>query len=230
MNENTFDNNKLQEEIDILKSSLEDFVEDSYEYNLINEIKTAIKTINNCKYSYAVLDYINKYYETGLLSPLTLHDDEFPFTGELNRVNKRYNDIIQTPDDDIIYRNAWIPKITHVYDVVNNKEVPIFPDYCELLEYKTVPLYITRGGVCKGDYIIDCYLKQSTIDKHKFIPHSPIEIPCTLEVSTNQYRYSVDAREPKLRALREFYDVREVRIDYHFDIRKYEKLNKNGNN
>lgn len=219
-----FDIKKLQEEIDIYSSSLEDSTD--CDYKMIECIRAAYKSIINSPDPRTTLEYINRFFNTGLLSPLSLHDDEFSFKGENYRDNKRYKYLIQNLDDYIIYLNAWKPYVVHVYNHKTNKEEPVFPTYIDV-NINNSPLWITKGGCCNGDFIQDVFLKESTIEKHAFIPHSPIVIPVSIIIKGDDIIFTVDAREPKLKALQEFYDVKiRNNSNIKFDIRKYEKLNK----
>lgn len=222
---NLFDNNKLQEEVDIYLSSLED--KEPEVLQTVHNFQACAKIINDSACPETIINTIIQYYKTGLLSPLKLNDDEFEYKGEDNWVNKRYDNILLNPDDDVIYRSAWTPRVIHVYNPINNEEVPVFPDYIDIA-FPNGPLWITRGGCCKGEYISEIKLKQSVVEKHSFLPPEPIIIPVSIILNGEGNIFSVDAREPSLRLLRKFYDTVEVVIDYKFDIRKFKKLNKYG--
>lgn len=224
-----FNNKHLREELELYKASLEDITQDTQD--VIQSVGEIAHLINNSKYPNIVWAYLKQYYKDGLLTPLKLDDDEFPFTGEVDRTNKRYNGLYLNVDDDIIYKNAWQAKIVHVYDVKTKEEKPIFPDYIDVFNDEDTRLYITKGGVCKGDYIDKIRLSEDTVNKHSFWPHPPINIPCSVEImEDDDYRFSVDCREPKLNALLNFYYTYIHHDDnIKFDIRKYKKLNKNGN-
>lgn len=222
---NIFDNNKLQEEIDLYLSSLDN--KEPEVIQTINNFKICAKIINDSINPEGILNFLNQYYKTGLLSPLKLDNNEFEDRDYDKLINKRYDKILLTVNENIIYRNAWKPWVVHVYDSVSNEEVPVFPEYINV-ECPHGPLWITRGGCCKGEYISEIKLKQSTVEKHSFIPHEPINIPVSIILNKDGNIFSVDSREPKLTALRKFYDTVECKIDYKFDIRKFKKLNKYG--
>ena len=65
-----------------------------------------------------IIDTINKLYNTGLLSPLTLKDNEFEPLGSFNyRNNIRYPLILKNIEDGkIINNNAYKAKIYNIYN------------------------------------------------------------------------------------------------------------------
>ena len=85
-------------------------------------------------------------------------------------------------------------------------------------------IYISRGGIINGDYVYKSYLKNQ---KDDYNIKDPIKIP----VSTIEYTYCpeiifvVDHREPKLKALMEFYNVPIEHSDnVKFNVRTFKKL------
>lgn len=223
---NPFNEEHLRREIDIYLSSIEN--EDTDFKLLIAKAKELANKINNSKNPETVLYILKKYYNTTLLSPLTLNEDEFSFTGKGIGVNIRCDDIIRTKDFNIVYLRAYIVDIRHFYNSNTNEEEPVFPDYIDI-ETKIAPkLWLTKGGNIYGEYVKECILKANTIVKGNYIPHPPINIPCSVILKNNNYIFTVDIREPKLKALKEFYDVIiEKDKDYpKFDIRKFKKLKK----
>lgn len=227
-----FDNKHYAKEEELLiKFITEEGLNDAEDINIIKTLGDVIVKINNSKNPQAVLTYLTNYYKNGLLTPLTLKNNEFHKINKNNiKYNKRCSLIYKTSDNDICYKNSYRPFITHAYNIDTNEEVPVFPDILEYNNLDILPIWITKGGCCTGDCITRISLKQSTIDKHYFYPHNPIVIPITFEFNKEGFtRLSVDIREPKLKSLREFYNVIETKTDNKFDIRKYKKLNKNGN-
>ena len=83
-------------------------------------------------------------------------------------------------------------------------------------------IYITRGGVIAGEYINKCYIKHNN-----FYPRDPVIINCSRITNHDDIDiYTVDSRSPKLKVLKEFYNV-SINIDdkyKHIDIRKFKKL------
>lgn len=85
-------------------------------------------------------------------------------------------------------------------------------------------IYISRGGIVNGDYVHKSYLLNQ-IDNYNI--KDPIKIP----VSTIEYTYCpeiifvVDHREPKLKALIEFYNVPiEHDENVKYNLRKFKKI------
>lgn len=223
---NKFNNEHLSREIEKYLSTIED---KDFKFDLIVQAVYEIcKLINNSNNPQAVYSIIKKYYETGLLAPLTLAKDEFSFTGKGIKTNIRCNNVIIDIDNNIVYLNAYSINIKHLYNVNTNEEEPIFPTYLDLEQTKSPIIYFTKGGNIYGEYIKECRLKANTIVKGNYIPHPPINIPCSVILKNDNYIFTVDIREPKLKALKEFYDVIiEKDKDYpKFDIRKFKKLKK----
>lgn len=120
---------------------------------------------------------------------------------------------------------AYLLKIRRYYFVEKENKVceieESFPDKNEIIHEK---LYISRGGIINGDYIHNCYLKHQT---GKYSIKDPIKIP----VSSIEFKDSpeviffVDHREPKLKALMEFYNVPIEHDDkIKFNVRTFKKL------
>lgn len=224
--QDTFDNKHyIKEEELFIKFVAENGLDNVNDIDNIKVLGDVVIKINNSYNPQTVLDYLIKYYKIGLLTPLTLEDDEF---GEVDenyiRYNKRCSSIYKTLANVICYKNCYKPIITHAYNIDTNEEVSVFPNLLEYDDLDMLPIWITKGGCCTGDCIASINLKQSTVDKHYFYPHNPILIPITLEFNEDGFkRLSVDVREPKLKALREFYNTIEINNGNKFDIRKYKK-------
>lgn len=85
-------------------------------------------------------------------------------------------------------------------------------------------IYISRGGIVNGDYVHKSYLKNQ---KDDYNIKDPIKIP----VSTIEFTYCpeiifvVDHREPKLKALINFYNVPiEHDETVKYNLRKFKKI------
>lgn len=85
-------------------------------------------------------------------------------------------------------------------------------------------VYISRGGIINGDYIYQCYLKDQVND---YNIKDPIKLPVSTIEDSNSPNiiFFVDHREPKLKALMEFYNV-PINHDNNikFNVRTFEKL------
>ena len=85
-------------------------------------------------------------------------------------------------------------------------------------------IYISRGGIINGDYIRFCYLKHQT---GNYSIKDPIKIPVSSieEKDDVNFILFVDHREPKLKALMEFYDVMiEHDCNIKYNVRTFKKL------
>ena len=85
-------------------------------------------------------------------------------------------------------------------------------------------IYISRGGIINGDYIKFCYLKNQ---KDFYSIKDPIKIPVSSieEKDDVNFILFVDHREPKLKALMEFYNVTiEHDRNIKYNVRTFKKL------
>ena len=83
-------------------------------------------------------------------------------------------------------------------------------------------IYISKGGIINGDYIYKSYLKHQT---GEYNIKNPINIPVSvIETAEPDMIFFVDHREPKLKALMDFYDVT-IQHDNNvkFNIRTFKK-------
>ena len=85
-------------------------------------------------------------------------------------------------------------------------------------------IYISRGGIINGDYIRFCHLKHQT---GNYSIKDPIKIPVSSieEEKGVDFILFVDHREPKLKALMEFYNVTiEHDCNIKYNVRTFKKL------
>lgn len=85
-------------------------------------------------------------------------------------------------------------------------------------------IYISRGGIINGDYIHFCHLKYQT---GNYSIKDPIKIPVSSIEEENDVNFIlfVDHREPKLKALMEFYNVTiEHDCNIKYNVRTFKKL------
>lgn len=85
-------------------------------------------------------------------------------------------------------------------------------------------IYISRGGIINGDYIHFCYLKNQ---KDSYSIKDPIKLPVSSieEEKGVNFILFVDHREPKLKALMEFYNVPIEHDDnIKYNVRTFKKL------
>lgn len=121
---------------------------------------------------------------------------------------------------------AYTAKVRKFYikDENDIKEVPvgkIIKGEGEIIDER---IYISRGGIINGDYIRFCYLKHQT---GNYSIKDPIKIPVSSieEKDDVNFILFVDHREPKLKALMEFYNVQiEHDCNIKYNVRTFKKL------
>lgn len=171
-----------------------------------------------------IFDNINKIRTTGLLTPLTLSNDEFPPKDKvLNRYNNRCMSVVKD-DNGIYYENAFVTKPIRYYEEESNKEVKV----SECSSTGEGIIYLTAGGVTTGEYFDKCYLLPTTIERGMYTPKDAIQVPVSIIKNTNgKLIATMDKREPKYNALKSFYQINintDDTIKSKYDIRKYEKI------
>lgn len=174
-----------------------------------------------------ILEVISVLTHHGILSPLTLFDDEFEsidFQGYF--VNKRYSYIRRSKVTGLTYNtNAFNCFIRAAYDEQENEQME-----CIKTTIGSRRLYISKGGIITGAYIEDCVIPSSVVAKHEYSVQEPVEIPVCKIIDNREVIYVVDHRCPQLKTLAEKY-VNPIQIDIeiknkHYNLRKYKKLNK----
>lgn len=122
---------------------------------------------------------------------------------------------------------AYSAKVRRFYieDENNITEVPVGKIIKAEGEIIDERIYISRGGIINGDYIHFCYLKHQT---GNYSIKEPIKIPVSSIEENNgpDFMLFVDHREPKLKALMEFYNVPIEHDDnIKYNVRTFKKLN-----
>lgn len=218
---------KVKAEVDILLAS----VDNDFERKTISDecapilmfakaMDASILTDNQRE---GVINLLFKFVHTGLLSPLTLKNDEFhdsPFKG----INKRYSPIYKALDGNIYNNHAFIATIRAEYDHTKQSQV-----YVEKYDIFVDRLYLSKGGVITGEYISQCKIKDEIINEERFVINDVIKIPAAIILDDDCVLYAVDHREPTLKELSKTYDV-SIHIDTdikgRYNIRNYKKLQK----
>ena len=167
------------------------------------------------------LDLILKSWQNKPWGAISLDDTQF------NKIRQHYRAwYIQKDDKGIFNIMSYFSKIRRCYIVEgenNIKEIEkgILDKNGDFIDER---MYISRGGIINGDYIHKCYLKNQ-IDDYSI--KDPIKVP----VSSIEFKDSpnviffVDHREPKLKALMEFYNVPMEHDDnVKFNVRTFKKL------
>lgn len=175
-------------------------------FNIIVELvyKHNIKTINYTDILNKVNRLINNYPITSI--NLDNENNKCIYIAKDKINNKWY------------YNRAYKIIVDKLYNLTNNEELYL-PGKEELFNER---IYITRGGVVSGEYINKCYIKNLN-----FYPRDPVTINCSRITNYEDINiYTIDSRSPKLKVLKEFYNV-SINIDdkyKYIDIRKFKKL------
>lgn len=172
-----------------------------------------------------ILNGLTKLLNNFVIAPLTLKDDEFVDPGFTNgfRRNIRYPHIAKC--NDTVYNfNAFkcVVRKTYDHDSLCESGMPFISGE------GNAKVFISKGGVINGDYIQECIIRQNVVDKGCFTIQSVVKLPVSVICYGPEFIYVVDHREPKLKVLKEFYEVKtfndENIANKKFNIRKYKKL------
>lgn len=180
----------------------------------------------------SILNIVNTIWNKGILSPLTLKDDEFS-DFDLNGVanNLRYFNIYKsdTVDDNgeyVIYnRSAYKAIVRKQYDYNKNIQVEVTQK-----EFNLCPtIFINKGGKLTGEHIDVCCIRPEVVNKHCYTIQSTVSVPTSAIYGKGLgVILTVDHREPKLKVLKEFYSVpisfSEEIANLNIDIRKFKKF------
>lgn len=170
----------------------------------------------------------------GILTPLTLTDNEFIDKAHGIAVNKRYSGIHKVPTDtlgisgdmfSIIHNKAFNVTVKNEYNHSSNKQVKFEPITIE----GNQKVYISKGGVVTTDYILHCIIRPEIVSREYFVVRDAVNLPVSRITSKGISIFTVDSREPKLKALHEFYEVpfyQDDSIKGLYNIRNYEKISK----
>lgn len=228
----------LKREANIVLASLKkDDPEYTFKYYHFKETLDVVKAIERtdpqCDEDINfILNTLNTLWTKGILSPLTLKDDEFS-SFDINGLahNLRFYNIYKIEEVDsnnnpyIYNREAYKAVIRKQYDGDLMKQVPV-----DKHEVKCSPtIYINKGGRITGDYIDACRIRPELVNKNCYTIQSTVGIPSSA-VYTKEFGmiYTADHREPNIKILKDFYEVSEgfsSKIDdAKIDIRKFQKL------
>ena len=210
--------------------------------NLSNRIKSELefsssdKNTNYYKFIEEVNNIIDKYPEESVKIGLDLMLKSWSWKpwGAINLDNKSFDNLgrhkrawyIQDGIAGIFNVLAYTAKVRRFYikNEDNITEVPvgnIVKGEGEIIDER---IYISRGGIINGDYIRFCYLKHQT---GIYSIKDPIKLPVSSieEQEGINFILFVDHREPKLKALMEFYNVIiEHDINIKYNVRTFKKL------
>lgn len=189
-------------------------------YKFIEEVNNIIDKYpkNSVKVG---LDLILKSWSWKPWSSINLSKENFDKTGKHKRAW-----YIQKDNIGIYNVLAYLLRPRRSYTKLENNEIietinsPIFPDWGEIIDER---IYISRGGIINGDYIHKCYIKHNGFHSVK----DSIKIPVSSIEMENDVNFIlfVDHREPKLKALMEFYNVPIKHDDnVKYNVRTFKKL------
>ena len=216
--------------LDKAKAEVDIILKQGVDSNIKEELKLFLdlcevldkSEIMDSQKEYVIRDF-NKFLSTGLLTPLTLADDEFETNSYPVKLNIRYAPICKK-GNAIINFNAFKVLVRAEYSHLEAKQIAI-SNYDTFVD----KIYISKGGVITGEYIDECIIRQEIVDRHSFNIQSIIKIPVAMIINENEIIYVVDHREPKLKVLSEFYKT-PIKINEHikgkYNLRNYKKLNK----
>ena len=163
-------------------------------------------------------------WNKGILSPLTLKDDEFTETHVKEvYINNRYPDIYKK--DGIIYvNNTFKPYVRHIYNHDSKVEI----EFNHNDKFAPTVLYMSKGGVITGEYITNFSIPKKVVDKHLYTIQSILNLPVSIIQTEEINVMTVDHREPKLKVLMSFYEyqsgINKTVKELKLNIRNYKKL------
>lgn len=155
--------------------------------------------------------YINKFRNSGLLSPLTLRSNEFDENGD----NIRYP-YIHIKNKIMYNNNAFNCYVRASYQHTTKCENEIHPFVIK----QNSRVYISKGGVITGEYFDKCAIRKDIINSGSFTIQSVVNIPVCEILDKDISIRVVDHREPKFKALCDFYKVN-IKTDKSIKERKY---------
>lgn len=207
--------------------------------NLYKRIKSELalipssdKNTNYSKFIEEVNEIIKKYPEDSVKIGLDLMLDSCnwkPWSSiclsdiNFDVLNRHYRAWYIQKDNKGIYNVlAYMLKERKTYQEIDNQLVEKSTSFAEG-EIIDERIYISRGGIINGDYVYKCYLKHQP---EFYNIKDPVKIPIgTIWHGLVDFICYVDHREPKLKALMEFYDVPIEHDDYiKFNLRTAKKL------
>ncbi len=174
----------------------------------------------------SMLRIITELYSKGILSNLTLKDDEFEKEFNINghKHNIRYPYIYKDKSTNNIYNtNAFKCYVNNYYS--NDKGIQLM-EQPKVIETNQ-RIYLSKGGIITGEYIEKCNIKQNVIDEHNFKVDT-YTMSVFIIYDKNDFIYATDYRNPNIKLLQEIYDV-PININNNiknkkYSLRKYKKV------
>lgn len=221
----------LKREANIILASLDkNSNEYKNKYGLFKETIQITKAIDKLEINSGeeidfIIDTLSELWKYGVLSPLTLKDDEFYSSEETHDTytNTRRSNIFK--HKEYIFNSHPFDCIVRAY-YDNNKKEQL--DIKKEIRDDIRKIFISKGGVITGEYICTFMFRKEIIDAHSFEIKNTLYIP-VCEIQDDDTRiYVVDHREPTLKTLKSIYHI-PIDIDLcvankKYNIRKYKKL------
>ena len=199
----------------------------SLDSNINDKVKECILGFSNtiaefdCDYKTvkSAIDLINKSILDKPWTSITLNESDFK-----NNVHNR-TWFIKKDDNGVYNQMAYSLIERKCYIVLGENNIcetpmSMFEREGEIIDER---IYISRGGIINGDYIHKCYLKHQ---EGPYVVRDSIKIPISTIESENspEVIFFVDHREPKIKALMEFYNVPIEHDDkIKFNVRTFKK-------
>lgn len=170
-----------------------------------------------------IIKFVDKIINNDVLCPLTLKGDEFDDNG----INIRSPRLIKR-NGKIYDIKAFDFEIKHIYNDITMEEISTTVTINNEGYVNSHIVHINAGGVFTGKSIWLAAIRQESIDKEMYTPKNTIHLPVSVIKEGVNIWITVDKREPKLKAIREFFDLEEFDDNFKskFDVRKYKKLPK----
>ena len=230
--DNFIDNKKqildsFEKEVSIILASVSDDEYNKYsvEINIIRPIIEHLVQANTNFNHTDILNTIIKFFKTGIYKHLTLLPNEFNTEATIDKkfINKRYNDIYKKDysSDKIYYSNAYLIQPIRVY---NEK----YKNYLDLENYpKKITnrkIYLEDAGYISEKYIMDCVIRPECIGL--FTLQSKVILPVNRFLTEDGDEiFFINYKHPKLKILKEFYDVPILTDENMLDERGLKKYN-----
>ena len=147
------------------------------------------------------ISLFNKLAKFGIISPLTLSDDEFIEVSNNSFQNKRCSDVFKE-NNKIHWLNAFTKKVIKSKYFGKDEIIEQSDGMC----WSGI-VFEMKDGIATGNGFHRCYIKQENINKG-LIPENTIHLPCLeVEVQKDNWLMFVDVNSEELKKLKESYDI-----------------------
>lgn len=204
----------------------------TYTKRLLEVFQEYFKETKNCTEIDNLLKDTAKFLKTGILDYLTLYPNEFSKEPNVygEYLNLRYPSVYKTDTNSnvIYYKQGYVLSRCEYY---SEKDKTIIPYENNTKIYNTHKIYLQESG-----YITNKYIQHVIIyPKHcgLFVIQNPVVLPVDYYSTKDDRKfYFINARNPKLKALFEFYKVPiyedntmlDEKGQAKYNIRKFKKV------